>query len=321
MNANKENSMKETKRPFTLQHPTALDLERVFQFMNACDIAEYGEADSDPDELADQWQEVDLAEEVWITLDPEGALNGYAMLTAEGERGRFFDLYTHRTGAPQGLEEALIEAALRRFNHLIETGQSAADCKVTAFVSGVNTKNRAAMEAKGFRVKTYHYRMQLDFEGPLTAPTWPAEFELKPFEPGQEKELYELIASTFDWQGAALPSFEAWQDTIFRGGRYDPELFIMVRLGGQLVGAALCYPEEPRGWIREIAVAKSMQGKGLGSRLLKHVFGLFAKKGLSGAALGVASANESAYHFYERCGMIRSREFVQYQYGAEKKSE
>ena len=304
--------MKDSFQQFNLKHPSETDVNLVFNFMNACDISEYGEADSDLDELSDQWQEVPLDENVWISLDDVGDINGYALLSEQVEESRFLDLYTHRVNSPSGLEETLIDLTLNRFKALLDEGESTPDCDLTTFASGINTKNRAALESRGFQIQKFHYRMQLDFTSPLQVPDWPAEFSISSFVPGEEKELYDLIASTFDWQGVQLGSFETWCKQVFRGGRYDPDLFMMVRQAGDLVGAAICYDEETRGWVKEIAVSKKMQGKGLGSLLLQHVFSVFQNNGLPTVALAVASANEKAYAFYERCGMTRTREFVQY---------
>jgi ribosomal protein S18 acetylase RimI-like enzyme len=105
---------------------------------------------------------------------------------------------------------------------------------------------------------------------------------------------------------------DAWRNLIFRGGRFDPEFFVLVRAHGSLVGAALSYAEESGGWVRQLAVAKDYQGKGLGSRLLRYMFSVFYKRNLPGVGLGVASLNNKAWNFYERVGMYRKREFIEY---------
>ena len=97
-----------------------------------------------------------------------------------------------------------------------------------------------------------------------------------------------------------------------RGGRFDPHFFYLLRREGELVGAALTYDEEAGGWLKQLAVARSMQGEGLGSLLLKHVFNVYSQKGTTNVALGVAATNRNACEFYERSGMHRVREFVEY---------
>jgi len=304
--------MKELLQPFNITHPSSQDLDRVFKFMIEYDIAEMGEADSDIEDLADQWSKVDLSEDVWISQNDSGAINGYAILSEEGERGRFLDFYTIRNTSPQGLAGVLIDTALQRFRSLIQSGKSSPDCSLTTYVSGANAQYRAELESRNFSVQTYHYRMQIDFQGEFPAPVWPQEYTLTPYTPQEEQELYELITAAFTWPGHTMTSIEAWREALFRNGRYDPEYFVMVRQAGRLVGAALSYNEGVRGWIRQLAVSPDLQGKGLGSLLLRHMFRVYFEKGVPSVALGVASANETANRFYERNGMTRTREFVEY---------
>lgn len=304
--------MKADSLSFNIQHPKPEDLDLVFSFMIECDIAEYGEEDSDKDDLADQWSEADLSTDAWIASNESGELTGYALLSDEFNGRRYLDLYLHAVRSPQGLAEALLDQAVERFTTLIKSGSSAADCTLTAYVNGLNPGIRAAYESYGFAVEKFHYRMQMDFTAPYPMPEWPADFTLSPITAVDEKDLYALIISAFDWQGVDPLSFEDWHKQIFRGGRYDPELFLMLKKEGRLVGAALCYDESTRIWLKELAVSKSLQGQGIGSLLLKQVFALAGQRGIPTVALGVVSLNPKAVEFYERSGMIRTREFVQY---------
>jgi ribosomal protein S18 acetylase RimI-like enzyme len=304
--------MKADSLPFNIQHPVADDLERVFNFMIECDIAEFGEADSDKDDLADQWSEADLGADAWIASNEAGELTGYALLSDEFNGRRYLDLYLHTGRSPHELAEALLDQALERFTSLVKSGGSAAECVHTAYANGLNPGIRTAYESHGFTVEKFHYRMQMDFSAPYPAPVWPAGFTLSPVTPAEEKDLHALIISAFDWQGVDPLSFDDWHKQIFRGGRYDPELFLMLHKEGKLVGAAICYDEESRIWLKELAVSKELQGQGIGSLLLKQVFALAGQRGIPTVALGVVSLNPKAIEFYERSGMARTREFIQY---------
>ncbi|MBA4383824.1 MAG: hypothetical protein C0410_03745 [Anaerolinea sp.] len=305
--------MKADSLPFNLQHPTPEDLDRVFEFLIAFDIAEYGEEDSDKDDLTDQWSEADLANDAWISQDDEGRLTGYAILSEEYDHKRFLDVYALPLITPKALTETLYELGVERFQTLIKEGKSAANCTLTTFANGYNEAMCAVIQAHGFAVEKYHYRMQINFTEPFASPAFPSEYTLSKFTQGDEKELYELIISTFDWQGAHILPFEDWSKDIFRNGRFDPELFIMLRRDQKLVGAAICYDEESRIWLKELAVSKDLQGKGIGSLLLKQVFALAGQKSIPTVSLGVAAANEKAGAFYQRNGMSCTRKFVQFQ--------
>ncbi|HCS38870.1 MAG TPA: hypothetical protein DIW44_04705 [Anaerolineaceae bacterium] len=311
--------MKADSISFNIQHPVPEDLDRVFNFMIECDIAEFGEADSDKDDLTDQWSEADLAADVWMASNQAGELTGYALLSDEFNGRRYLDLYLHTGRSPQRLAEALLDQAVERFTSLVKAGSSASDCILTAYANGLNPGMRSAYESHGFGVEKFHYRMQMDFTEPYPAPLWPDEFTLAPVTPADERPLHDLIISAFDWQGVQPLSFEDWHKQIFRGGRYDPEMFLMLHKAGRLVGAAICYDEESRIWLKELAVSKELQGQGIGSLLLKQVFALAGQRGTKSpaggiptVALGVVSLNAKANAFYERSGMTRTREFVQY---------
>jgi len=311
--------MKADSLSFNLQHPIPEDLDRVFNFMLECDIAEFGEPDSDKDDLADQWSEADLAADVWIASYESGELTGYALISDEFNGRRYLDLFLHAHWSPQGLAETLLDQAVDRFAALVRAGGSASGCILTAYANGLNPGIRAAYESRGFAVEKFHYRMQMDFTTPYPAPEWPVGFTLAPVTPADERALYALITNAFDWQGVQPLSFEDWHKQIFRGGRYEPEMFLMLHKGDELVGAAICYDEKPRIWLKELAVSKDLQGQGIGSLLLKQVFALAGQKGTKSpagriptVALGVVSLNPKAVDFYERSGMVRTREFVQY---------
>ena len=287
------------------------NLDEVLQFMIECDISEFGEADSSREDLEEQWDEMVLSTDGWIARDLQENIIGYASVT--GEKGRYgIDVYVHNPLSPEGLEEELMRRCLERANELARQDSNTDLAYLTGYATNVNQRLQKVYEKNGFDRHTYQYRMQKNFNGAVEPLQWPAEFTLSAYREDDENELFQLIQSTFDWEGRTPISIDAWRNLIFRGGRYDPEFFVLVRSNDRLVGAALCYADEVGGWIRQLAVAKDYQGKGLGSRLLRHMFSVFYKMGLPGVGLGVASLNSKAWQFYERVGMYRSREFIEY---------
>jgi ribosomal protein S18 acetylase RimI-like enzyme len=288
---------------------TKTNLDEVLQFMIDCDISEFGEADTSREDFEEQWDEMDLSKDGWIIRDTQGNIIGYACVS--GENGRYgIDIYIHFQLSPEGLEDELMGRCLERANKLAL--QVADEAHLTGYATSVNHRLQQVFEKNGFDRHTYHYRMQVDFSGPIEPPQWPDDFTLSSYKEDDEIELFNLIQSAFTWEGRDPISMDAWRNLIFRGGRFDPEFFVLVRAHGRLVGAALSYAEESGGWVRQLAVAKDYQGKGLGSRLLRHMFSVFYNRNLPGVGLGVASLNNNAWNFYERVGMYRKREFIEY---------
>ena len=287
------------------------NVDEVLQFMIACDISEFGEADSSREDLEEQWDEMDLSKDGWVARDDQGNIIGYACVT--GENSRYgTDLYLHNPLSPEGLEDELMGRCLGRGNELALQDPTTDKAHLTGYAASINQRLQEVFEKNGFDRHTYHYRMQIDFNGPVEPPQWPEEFSLTTYKEDNETELFELIQNAFTWEGRDPISMDSWRNLIFRGGRYDPEFFVLVRSKGKLVGSALGYAEETGGWIRQLAIDKDYQGKGLGSRLLRHMFSVFYQKSLPGVGLGVASLNSKAWHFYERVGMYRSREFIEF---------
>lgn len=292
---------------FRIVPPDSTDFRRVIEFMRACDVAEFGEPDTDEGDVADQWQTADLAQDAWLALDEKEALCGYALLADNGERGFSFDLYSLPGKNALPLREALVNRVLQRAGVLAHEKTT-----LVTYLSAFNQPACVQLEANGFRDHAHHYRMQIDFSAPLEPVVWPQGYTLHAVTPQDEQELYELISAAFDWPGHEPVSFDAWKKHLFREGRYDPQYFFLVKKEGKLVAAALSYNENSQGWVRQLAVSKDMQGQGLGSLLLRHVFSVYSQAKAQSVALGVASANEKAAHFYEHLGMRRSREFVEY---------
>ena len=291
-----------------ITQPNKEDIQRVLAFMHACDTAEFGEPDTSVEDLEESWDEIDLSQDAWIAEDDRG-LAAYTAVYGGGQRYTM-DFY-QRTDSQPRLMDGLITSAVQRVLAMKAAEDNHVQARLVAYASSVNQVLAEALERNRFVLHTYHYRMQIDLDKWDAAPCWPPEYSLSAFQDGDEDELFSLIQSTFDW-GTPITDRERWKSAVFRGGRFDPDLMVMLRRGGQLVGAALSYDEEPMGWIRQLAVAKELQGQGVGSKLLKHMFGLFKQRGLTQAGLGVASANQNACAFYERCGMNRTREFREY---------
>lgn len=298
----------------SIKNPKPYELDDVLDFMVRCDIAEFGKPESSREDLEEQWSVIDLTRDAWIARNENGIVVGYADIL-ERERGFSQDVYVLDEFSPAGLEDLLMHKCEERARESIVAGQKYDKLRITGFItnSDMNQKLRLAFEKSGFQIHTYHYQMKVDFNEPQQFPAWPEQYHVDSFREGNEHELYQLIESAFTWAGREVSSFEFWQNHLFRGGRYDPDLFILVRDAGRIIGAVLAYDEGDRGWIRQLAVHKDYQGKGLGTLLLRYIFALFSQRGITCAGLGVASLNQTAYQFYERNGMYRNCEYIEFQ--------
>ncbi len=294
-----------------VNHPSQQDIDSVFDFMKKCDIAEFGEPDTMFEDLEQQWGEINIRQDAWLAFDEQGQVVGYCDFAKENESFKI-DIYIHLTLSPDGVEDELMRNCLDRIRKIASAHNPDKIPGLVGYAIHSNVRQCQIYEKYGFERVNHHFRMQIDFVEPVAPPQWPAPFRLDTYHETDEMELYQLIQSAFNWPGHITPSLESWRQHIFRGGRFDPQHFILVRNAERLIGAALSYDEGVQGWIRQLAIHKDYQGKGLGSMLLRQMFSIYSQRNIPRVALGVSSTNEKACQFYERHGMYRSRHFIEY---------
>ena len=101
---------------------------------------------------------------------------------------------------------------------------------------------------------------------------------------------------------------EPWSERLFWSelGQLDTRHYVVALDGGAVVGyAGLCdYPDEA--FVQTLAVAPSVQGAGLGSRLLTELLEEAARRRQRVVSLEVRADNEPAQRLYLRHGFTRS---------------
>ncbi len=90
----------------------------------ACDIAEYGEPDSDLESLLDDWRPLDLARDAWLIQDASGLVLGYLAVFAR-EPGYGVDMYVHPEHSGAGLQAFLLARCEERTRERLSPGTSA----------------------------------------------------------------------------------------------------------------------------------------------------------------------------------------------------
>ncbi len=93
---------------------------------------------------------------------------------------------------------------------------------------------------------------------------------------------------------------------------FDSGLWFLAYHEDELIGAILCFEYPQYGWVRQLGVLPTWRGRGIGSALLQHCFGIFYKRGYTDVALSVESWNSDAYRLYEKVGMKRTRCYTEY---------
>ena len=81
------------------------------------------------------------------------------------------------------------------------------------------------------------------------------------------------------------------------------------RRDGELIGCATHSIHLGVGYVRQLAVAESERGRGLGRALLLHTFRHDVARGLAATTLNVDGRNENARRLYDSVGMVVTQEY------------
>lgn len=293
-----------------IRHPVAEDAQAVVDLMIYSDIAEYGEPDSDLGSLADQWSKINLDQDAWLAYTPEKQLVGYAAVD-KIDRRFTFDLYRHPELAPARLVKHLLTLCETRARE--QMGADAVDVTATIYVPEVNETNKSAVHALGYKPERYHFGMRIQLDDPPAPPVWPVAVTLRNVVPDtDDRVLFDFIKIAFDRPGRPPFLFDRWHDFMMGASNFNPELWFLAYHEEDLIGAILCFEYPQYGWVRQLGVDRAWRGKGIGSALLQHIFGVFHRRGFTSVGLGVAADNPNAYQLYERVGMKRTRQYAEY---------
>ena len=294
---------------FAVRAPRLQDAEAVARVTSALD-SRFGIEDTEqPDDIRDEWRDLDLTRDAWV-WERDGRIVAYAAVFARGEDKRLIvDGYVDPDYAGRGLGTAIAETTERR----------ARERGVAQLENGVLGKDaRAAdlLRSRGYRDVRHFYRMRIELEEPPAEPRWPEGFEVSVFDPAEAREFHDALEDGFaeEWGHTEEP-FEAFAKRRLEEERFDPSLWTTVRAGGEI--AAVVIADWKRhgdaGWIGSVAVRKPWRRRGLGQALLLRSLGQFYERGERIVQLGVDAENPSgATRLYERVGMSVSFEAVIY---------
>jgi ribosomal protein S18 acetylase RimI-like enzyme len=229
-----------------------------------------------------------------VIFEREGRVAGYA---AAGEGAETILLTDPGDSRPPF--EPLIAWLGERGHHQVDT--YAADAQRIAW-----------LEAHGFTYRRSFFDLQRGIDPSLAPPVWPTAVAVARYRPGEDDvAVHALIHVDAAWAevpGHAYLSLEAWRSMLTseyhgwvarRAGR--PVGWVIGRVFG-----------DGRGWIEQVAIARSARGAGLGRALLLHSLAELRSLGATTLALGVQAENENAIGLYRDIGFEVTREWRVY---------
>jgi ribosomal protein S18 acetylase RimI-like enzyme len=294
--------------PSRIRAPQRADLASVVDLLNACDVAETGQADTTADDVAGDWDLAgfELSKDAWIAETGDGRVVGYAYTGDQVRTGELeADVWVHPERAEPELARRLLGLAERRARQLA-TGRGYAEPALDVFCISTDAVKRELLREHGFALRRTVVRMAIDLEAGQREPSPLSGVEVREFRPGDDdRAMYETMTEAFaDYYRQSDEPFEAWRTRLLGHGGFDPGLWALAWADGEPVGGLIAYDHGDLGWIQGLGVRRVWRRRGIGGALLAHAFATFARRGQSRVELGVDAEGETRpLGVYERAGM------------------
>ena len=301
---------------YSVRAPTPEDIPGILTVMADFDIAHYGVAVAlTADDIAGDWEELDVASDAWVIVAPDGQIVAYATLIQEGSGQIQEDGYVHPAHWGKGLGTMLAHQMEQRATAFIE--RAPAGARVAAYIGVIATDDAAChlFEGRGYTLTRTFFRMAVELDAPPAAPRWPDGITVRPFAPEQDEHVvFETVEQAFQDHWGHVP--RAFDDWIARTNKpdFEPGLWFLARDGERIAGVALCNRRPDMGWLNTLAVLRPWRRRGLGTALLRYVFGVFYARGQPKIGLGVDGQSlTGALKLYEDAGMRPTMRIATYE--------
>jgi mycothiol synthase len=300
--------------------PREDELAEVARVINEAAQAEFGVDDVTEAELRRWFSQpgTDARRDVFLA-DENGRAAAYADVGEEGDTGAQFWLDVRLPpGASEAAGEALLTAAEGRAAELAAARSAIGNPRLIAGAWSVNERLLRLLERAGFRRYRHSFRMVIDLDAEIAEPSVPAGIEVRGFEAGEERAVFEVVDEAFRDSHDHVPGvFEEWRHWTVDRADFDPTLWWLAVDGQDLAGFCLCRPYETEpdlGWVASLGVRRPWRRRGIARALLLMSFHEFRRRGFARVALGVdADSLTGAHVLYERAGMRVARRYDLYE--------
>jgi len=300
---------------YSVRHPVVADLDAVHAVIIASEIEEFGEAEGfGLDELEGNWKQLDLANDAWVAIAPDGALAGYGYLQDRRHVRLDTEVYVHPAHFGRGIGTTLVRMAEARAREHVTLAPPGNRVVVNNWINALNAGARSLLEREGYTPVRYFFRMEVEFSEEPAAVSWPAgivvrsggaDEDLRPFYETSEEAMA-------DHWGHVPRSYEEWIERRTRSN-FDPSLWLLALNDEEPAGAVMCSVSDGIGWIDALMVRRPWRRRGLGYALLTHAFRELYGRGMRRMALGVDAENPTgATRLYERAGMHIGQQYATY---------
>ncbi|MDP9300956.1 MAG: GNAT family N-acetyltransferase [Actinomycetota bacterium] len=294
------------------------DIDAVDRLFRGVDQALFGTAESSRVWVEESWRSdrVDLPTMTLLVFDADGALVASAELEAidpAKEIGAFARVHPGHLG--RGVGSAVLAWTETAAAALIHRDTS------TPLHHSVAEVDEAAcnlMTDRGYRHVRTEWHMRMDLPAGYEPGPAPPGVTIRPSVEGvDDVGIWETLDTAFRTHFGYQPvGLERWWDNTRRAGHHDPSLMLVAEHEGRIVGASYQYilTDDRIGWVGDLGVRPEMQGRGIGSALLRSALADLSRRGMRIAELNVDSQNDSgAVRLYRKVGMTIVREWLDYE--------
>ncbi len=267
------------------------DLGVVTELLGAQNRAVSGIGGISAEQLRREWELPGfvLGEDNVVAADEGGRAVGYAALTPRRELvlGATDDVI-----ADELLERTLARARGRGYEI------------VSVSVPSPTSLLGALVKRHPFVLDRETLLMWRPLRGALEDPLLPPTVVMRTFELGDAVAVHRLLDEAYlGWDSRYLPLAHAdWVASMVGDSEFDASVWWVAERAGALVGCALHWSS---GWLKDLAVARSERGRGLGAALVQQGLVEFSRRNVARVGLKVDGSNPTgAIRLYERLGFL-----------------
>jgi mycothiol synthase len=295
---------------YLARRPTRPDAEAVAALMTAADE---GADTVRADDVAREWRELDVHNDVWLVAtktEADDEVAAYAELLKRSDDHVASEGFVAPEHTGRGLGAALLGLIEQRARELAPGGR---------LTNGVLATNRAAvalLEHSGYHSVRHFFRMAIELTEPPPEPQWPDGLTPRPFDREHAKAFQAASEDAFaeEWGHQPEP-FDHWRRRRLDDPAATPDLWLGVWDGDDIAATLICDVRRyEMGWIASVGVREPWRRRGLGLALIHHAFNEFWRRGERTVGLGVDAENPTgATRLYERAGMQVAFEAIVYE--------
>ena len=300
---------------YRVRHPESADLDAVHALIVASEIEDFGESQGyGIDDLEREWKQLDLEQDAWVAIAPDGAFAGYGYVQDRRHVRMDAEVYVRPAHFSRGVGTTLVRLTEARAREHVALAPPGTRVVVNNWINALNADARSLLEREGYTPVRYFFRMEKDLNEAPQVVSWPEGIVVRNGHAGDDlRPFYETIEEAMAGQwGHVEVSFEEWLERRQRTN-IDPGLWSLALDNGEPAAAVLCSISDGIGWIDTLGVREPWRRRGFGLALLRHAFHELYGRGLRRVALGVDAENPTgATRLYERAGMRISQQYATY---------